>query len=35
MEIRILMVMEPLHPAIEFYEGTIAFCSLGMPFFLF
>ena len=24
MEIRILMVMEPLHPAFEFYEGTIS-----------
>ena len=35
MEIRILMVMEPLHPAFEFYEGTIAFCSLEKAFFSF
>ena len=35
MEIRILMVMEPLHPAFEFYEGTISlpFVAWGCLFF--
>ena len=37
MEIRILMVMEPLHPAFEFYEGTISlpFVAWGCLFLFF